>query len=60
MLPSTLKNCFKNQALSITHVAFADDIILFYQATPAGLQEVHYILNQFSLMSGQQINFSKS
>lgn len=50
----------KNQPLNITHLAFADDIILFGQASDEGLHEILSVLNSFCHDSGQQIYFSKS
>lgn len=50
----------KNQPLNITHLAFVDDIILFCQGSTDGLAELLRILNSFSCVSRQKINFFKS
>lgn len=45
--------------ITITHVAFVDDIILFCQGIDNSLQEIMHILQTCSAALGQQISFSK-
>ncbi|XP_050211503.1 uncharacterized protein LOC126661686 [Mercurialis annua] len=45
---------------SITHLLFADDTIIFSKATLSHISFIKNLLNLYSLMSGQHINYSKS
>jgi ribonuclease HI len=45
---------------SISHLMFADDLLLFGQAVDENMTAVVEVLNKFCLMSGQQVNFDKS
>ncbi|KAM6559477.1 hypothetical protein CsatA_028716 [Cannabis sativa] len=47
-------------APSITHMLFADDSYLFFQATTEAATSVNTLLHTFQMASGQQVNFSKS
>ncbi|XP_060200398.1 uncharacterized protein LOC132628651 [Lycium barbarum] len=49
-----------NKAYHITHLAFADDVILFTSGKPADLRNVLKILTVYENVSGQQINKQKS
>ncbi|XP_021626130.1 uncharacterized protein LOC110624960 [Manihot esculenta] len=45
---------------AISHLMFADDMVLFAEASVEQMGCILKILNDFSLVSGQRINFSKS
>lgn len=45
---------------AISHLMFADDMVLFAEASIEQMGCILKILNDFSLVSGQRINFSKS
>lgn len=45
---------------SISHLCFADDILLFLKARPAELRYLQSLLDQFSNASGQVVNLQKS
>lgn len=45
---------------TITHLLFADDLILFGEATPNNAQAYARFLNTFTNWSGQKINLAKS
>lgn len=47
-------------SLSISHLLFADDLVLFREANPKTLEAMVDTLDFFSSASGQTINFSKS
>lgn len=49
----------KQQPLNISHLTFADDIILFCQGSNYELNELWKVLNLFYVASGQKINFGK-
>ena len=44
----------------ITHVMYADDIILFSKASKNDATTINHILNKYCLWSGQQVNREKS
>ncbi|XP_026416742.1 uncharacterized protein LOC113312202 [Papaver somniferum] len=44
----------------INHLLFADDCLMFFQASDSGLQIIKDILEHFGSISGQVINYSKS
>ncbi|KAA3467448.1 reverse transcriptase [Gossypium australe] len=45
---------------SINHLFFADDCILFGDASHQGAEAVRDILKEYELLSGQRVNFKKS
>ncbi|KAA3456692.1 reverse transcriptase [Gossypium australe] len=45
---------------SINHLFFADDSILFGDASCEGAKAVRDIINEYELISGQRVNFEKS
>ncbi|XP_056691641.1 uncharacterized protein [Spinacia oleracea] len=47
-------------APSISHLFFADDSLLFFEVSPDACHEVTLVLDQFSLLSGQLVNYQKS
>lgn len=49
-----------NGGLTINHLFFANDNILFGDATIEGAQRVHSIILEYKLISGQKANFEKS
>jgi hypothetical protein len=44
----------------LTHIFFANDSLLFYQATMANCVEIAKILQQYEEASGQQLNRAKT
>jgi hypothetical protein len=44
----------------ISHLMFADDLLLFSQATDESMMVVMNVLQNFCSMSGQQVNYDKS
>lgn len=46
--------------LSISHLLFADDCIIFGDATIGGACSIRNILKEYELASGQKINLAKS
>lgn len=47
-------------SMEISHLAYADDIIIFSQAAPGPLRRLKTCLENYAKVSGQQINISKS
>ncbi|KAL0402323.1 UNVERIFIED_CONTAM: hypothetical protein Slati_4262200 [Sesamum latifolium] len=47
-------------APSVSHLLFADDTLLFCEATGAQVEEVKRILTLYASASGHEVNFSKS
>lgn len=47
-------------ALKISHLLFVDDNFIFLKANPTGSVVLKEIMNEYSLASGQIINFDKS
>jgi hypothetical protein len=45
---------------AISHLIFADDLLLFGQAVEENMNAVMEVLNRFCSMSGQQVNYDKS
>lgn len=45
---------------SISHIFFADDSLLFFKANPQSCASIKNIIKEFSSLSGEVINFSKS
>lgn len=45
---------------AITHLFFADDLILFGQANHANCKDILEVFRDFSMLSGQTVNLSKS
>ncbi|KAH1074287.1 hypothetical protein J1N35_026615 [Gossypium stocksii] len=48
------------ERLSINHLFFADDCILFGDATIEGVTVVRNAIQEYELVSGQRVNFEKS
>ncbi|XP_042043418.1 uncharacterized protein LOC121788890 [Salvia splendens] len=48
------------RCLEISHLAYADDIIIFTQAAETPLRQLRACLNGYKEVSGQQINLAKS
>jgi hypothetical protein len=44
----------------ISHLMFADDLLIFGQAIEEGMEAVMEVLNEFCNMSGQRVNYDKS
>jgi hypothetical protein len=51
---------FGRNGPNISHLLFADDLLLFGQATISTMNSVMSTLNKFCHMSGQQVNHSKT
>ena len=49
-----------NGATSISHLMYADDILIFSKANPKSLNAIKTVLEKFSLFSGLEVNASKS
>src|SRR3954467_3239632 len=50
----------KCRSLSLTHLIFADDLIIFTEATEQSLQGVKGVLDTFYCWSGLKVSFEKS
>ncbi|XP_038704713.1 uncharacterized protein LOC120000656 [Tripterygium wilfordii] len=50
----------KKDALSISHIQYADDTLIFCKAKESSIQMVKRILRCYQLISGLKVNFSKS
>ncbi|KAK5840243.1 hypothetical protein PVK06_009132 [Gossypium arboreum] len=48
------------RGLEITHLLFADDCMMFGEATERGAMVLKDILKEYESCSGQRVNFSKS
>ncbi|KAF7838898.1 ribonuclease H [Senna tora] len=48
------------RAAPITHMMYADDTILFFEATDYGCQAVQRTLSRYAALSGQSMNLQKS
>uniref|UniRef100_A0A803Q9W0 Reverse transcriptase n=1 Tax=Cannabis sativa TaxID=3483 RepID=A0A803Q9W0_CANSA len=51
---------FGRDNIKLSHLFFADDSFIFLDATPSDCQSLKSILDEYSLLSGQRINFDKS
>lgn len=51
---------FGNRGPAISHLMYADDVILFFQPTMASCQNVAQVLQRYSCLAGQEVNRSKS
>ncbi|XP_028778309.1 uncharacterized protein LOC114734823 [Neltuma alba] len=51
---------FNNEAPPISHLFFADDLLLFTEASTRQVEEVKRIMKRFCLFSGHRINLEKS
>ncbi|XP_042065462.1 uncharacterized protein LOC121808974 [Salvia splendens] len=47
-------------SMEISHLAYADDIIIFTQTAPTSLRRLRTCLDHYAEVSGQQINLAKS
>ncbi|XP_026400166.1 uncharacterized protein LOC113296041 [Papaver somniferum] len=45
---------------SVSHIFFADDLLIFTNANPKEVRNLNTIIEQFSRISGQAINYDKS
>ncbi|KAF7834830.1 ABC transporter G family member 39-like [Senna tora] len=52
--------CFANKGQAMSHVMYADDIILFFKATPEACNHVNQVLQLYSRLAGQKIDKDKS
>ena len=48
------------QEVNLSHLSFADDIIVFINGSPASLRHVLLVFEEFASLSGLQINIAKS
>lgn len=51
---------FCNRSFPISHLLFFDDVLIFSKTTPRNLQTINDVLSTFCVVSGMQINTSKS
>jgi hypothetical protein len=51
---------FGSQGPHITHLLFADDSVVFLKASPASVQTLRSILQNYEVSSGQRVNLQKS
>jgi hypothetical protein len=51
---------FGRQGPTITHLLFADDSIVFLEASPGNMAALKRVLQQYEVSSGQRVNLSKS
>lgn len=52
--------CFNNQEVLLSHMVFANDIVIFGEATLENIQHVLRLVEDFCLASEQTINYTKS
>lgn len=52
-------SCF-SRGLGLSHLLFADDVLLFWKATKALVQLITDTLDEFCQSSGLRVNFEKS
>jgi len=57
---STFKYHWRCKPTGITHICFADDLMLFCHADPASIGVLKSSLDKFSMLSGLSINLGKS
>lgn len=50
---------FKNKQPQISHLLFADDILLFSKANTHSIHAINIVLTKFCIISGMKINFDK-
>ncbi|VFQ76036.1 unnamed protein product [Cuscuta campestris] len=60
MKSSYITNYNTGRDMMISHLAFADDIIIFYNGECRNIYKLKHILNMYMEASGQQINYEKS
>ncbi|XP_060974139.1 uncharacterized protein LOC133039295 [Cannabis sativa] len=51
---------FGKEGIRLSHLFFADDSIIFLDASPSECRKLKTIIAEYSMLSGQQINFTKS
>lgn len=54
------RDAFGRDDPHITHLLFADDSIVFREASEDSLLELHNILHTHEMASGQKVNYDKS
>lgn len=55
-----IKYHYQCAPISLTHLSFADDLLIFSKATSSSLQGIKTLMDDFYLMSGLKVNYSKS